>query len=63
MKICTCEACRYTFRYPIIIPRCPDCGKGPVRKANKDEIRTYLRNQEIIAEEIRLGIYGVSASV
>ena len=27
MKICTCEHCRYTFRYPLIPLMCPDCGK------------------------------------
>ena len=60
MKICTCEACRYTFRYPLIPPRCPDCGHGKVREANRNEIKEYHRLQKILAEEIRLGIYGAA---
>ena len=61
VKICTCEACRYTFRYPLIPPRCPDCGHAKVREARRNEIKEYHRMQKILAEEIRLGIYGAVA--
>ena len=58
MRLCTCEACRYIFRYPLIPPRCPDCGKGPVREAAEREIAQYQREQKILEEEIRAGLWG-----
>ena len=60
MKICTCESCRYTFRYPLVPPTCPDCGQKTVRKATEHEIEDYHRMQRILAEEIRLGLYPVT---
>ena len=58
LKMCTCETCRYTFRDFIIPPACPDCGKDTVRKATASEVREYHKYQKILAEEIRLGLYG-----
>ena len=60
MKICTCEACRYSFRYPIIPTRCPDCGKKAVRPATESEVKSFLRELAIIEEEIRMGLYGAA---
>ena len=60
MKICTCEACRYTFRYPIIPLRCPDCGKEAVREAAAKEIRQFHIEQEILRKEVQLGIYAAA---
>lgn len=60
MKICTCESCHYTFRYPIIPPSCPDCGNKNVRMADDKEIREYHRLQKILAEEIRMGLYAAT---
>ena len=57
MKICTCEHCRYTFRYPLIPLMCPDCGKKKVRPASKKEILRFRIEQQIIADEIRAGLY------
>lgn len=57
MKICTCEHCRYTFRYPLIPLTCPDCGMKKVRPANKKEILRFRIEQQIIADEIRAGLY------
>ena len=60
MKICTCENCRFTFRYPLLPLACPDCGKkDAVRAATEKEIVDYWYMQEIIKEEIRLGLYPV----
>ena len=60
MKICTCENCRFTFRYPLLPLACPDCGKkDTVRPATEKEITDYWYMQEIIKEEIRLGLYPV----
>ena len=56
MRICTCEACRYTFWYPIVPLRCPDCGKEAVRESSSKEIRQFHIEQEIVRKEIQLGI-------
>ena len=56
MKICTCDRCRYIFPSPVVPCRCPDCGGKGVRIASPEEIRQYRRFQEIIREEIRLGV-------
>jgi len=58
MKTCTCESCRYIFRYPLIPLTCPDCGRKAVRLANRKEIKAYRIEQIILAEEIRAGLYG-----
>ena len=60
MKICICESCRYTFRYPILPPSCPDCGHKKVRLADKNEIKEFHRLQAILAEEIRMGLYAAT---
>ena len=60
MKICTCEACRYTFRYPIVPLRCPDCGKDAIRESSAKEIRQFHIEQEIIRKEVQLGIYAAA---
>jgi len=60
MKICKCDSCRYTFRYPILPAFCPDCGKQDVRPADKMEIKTYWCDQAMLAEEIRAGLYAAS---
>ena len=60
MKICTCEACRYTFRYPIVPLRCPDCGKDAVRESSAKEIRQFHIEQEIVRKEIQLEIYAAA---
>ena len=57
MKLCTCDYCRYIFRYPVIPVRCPDCGKRNIRPADKQEIAAYRRDQTLLAEEIRMGLY------
>ena len=57
MKLCTCDHCRYIFRYPIIPVRCPDCGKRNVRPANEQETDAWRHDQAVLAEEIRLGLY------
>ena len=62
MKICTCEACKYTFRYPLLPLHCPDCGRSAVRDATGEEIKEFYHLQEILAEEIRSGIYGAAAA-
>jgi Zn finger protein HypA/HybF involved in hydrogenase expression len=59
MKICTCENCRFTFRYPVLPLACPDCGQDAVRLATENELSDYYKMQEIIKEEIRLGLYPV----
>ena len=60
MKICTCENCRFTFRYPLLPLACPDCGKkDAVRPATEKELEDYYKMQEIIKEESRLGLYPV----
>jgi len=58
MGIFTCDACRYTFAYPQLPSRCPDCGKTQccgkqaVRVATAQEIRDYYRiKAEIDAED------------
>ena len=61
MKLYTCESCRYIFRYPVIAVRCPDCGKMKIRTANEREMNTYRRDQMILAEEIRMGLYKAAA--
>ena len=57
MKIYTCDCCRYTFRYPVLPLSCPDCGKHAVRIANNHEVNNYWRDQKILAEEIKAGLY------
>ena len=57
MKICICENCHYTFRYPLLPPSCPDCGRKNVRIANDDEVNEFHRMQASLAEEIRTGLY------
>ena len=47
MKICTCENCRFTFRYPLLPLACPDCGKDAVRLATEKEVADYWRMQEM----------------
>lgn len=61
MKLYTCKSCRYIFRYPVIAVRCPDCGNRNVRPADKAETETYRRDQAVLAEEIRLGLYKAAA--
>lgn len=56
MTICTCEKCRYTFQFPLLPLRCPDCGKEMVRLSTDKEIKEYWRMQEILKEEISLGV-------
>lgn len=63
MKICTCEHCRYTFRYPLLPVRCPDCGNKKVRPASEKEVQRYRVEQKIIADEIRTGLYGEAVTV
>ena len=64
MKICTCENCRFTFSYPILPLACPDCGKkDSVRLATEKEQADYYKMQEIIKEEIRLGLYPVGNTI
>lgn len=60
MKICTCEKCRYTFRYPLLPPACPDCGSHSVRQATEQEKKEFHRNQKILAQEIRMGLYAAT---
>lgn len=57
MKLCTCEKCHYTFLYPLIPSSCPDCGFRAIRPATEKERVDYQKNQKILAEEIRQGIY------
>ncbi len=62
MKYCTCESCRFTFRYPILPPACIDCGEGPVRNATDEEIEDYHRKQKILQAKIMSSLYaGASA--
>ncbi len=63
MKICTCEQCHYTFLYPLLPHTCPDCGMKKVRLANEKEILRYRAEQQILADEIRAGLYRESAAV
>ena len=63
--ICTCDNCHYTFEYPELPTRCPDCGKETrshkvgsrivslacVREATEAEIDCYKRIQRELAEE------------
>ena len=56
MKICTCDSCHYIFMYPLLPLSCPDCGKEAVRLASAGEVKEYWKNQEIIEEEIRMGL-------
>ena len=60
MKICFCESCHYTFRYPVLPPSCPDCGKEDVRIADGKEAEEYHRIQAVLAEEIRTGLYAAA---
>ena len=60
MKLCTCEKCRYTFLYPLLPLSCPDCGSHSVRIANDQEKKEYHRNQKILAQEIRMGLYAAT---
>ena len=57
MKIYTCDYCRYIFRSTDISPACPDCGKRAIRYATKNEEKNYWRDQKILADEIRKGLY------
>ena len=59
MKICTCEKCRYTFQFPLVPLNCPDCGKENVRIATEKETKDYWKSQEILSEEIKLGLIPV----
>ena len=60
MRICTCEACRYIFRSPIVQLHCPDCGKEAVRESSVKEIRQFHIEQEILRKEVQLGIYAAA---
>ena len=60
MIICTCDKCKYTFRYPLLPPACPDCGTKAVRPANEQEKKEYRKNQRILAKEIRSGLYAAA---
>lgn len=60
MRICTCDKCRYTFLHPLLPQRCPDCGSQAVRPATEKEKKEYHRNQKILREEIRTGLYAVT---
>lgn len=60
MNLYTCKNCRYIFRYPVTAVRCPDCGNRNVRPASEAEKETYRRDQVILAEEIRVGLYKVA---
>ena len=60
MKIYRCDCCRYTFRYPLRAQFCPDCGKEAVRNATEAEVRDFHRDQRILAEEIRMGLYATT---
>ena len=60
MNICTCEKCHYTFRSHLLPLTCPDCGAKAVRQANEQEKKDYWRNQRILAEEIKAGLYAVT---
>ena len=60
MRIYKCESCRYVFMHPLLPSSCPDCGKQSIRIATENERQDFHRNQKILAEEIRLGIYAVS---
>ncbi|GEM_PF-6728033 len=55
-KLYFCKECRYIFPSPAIPGRCPDCGAKHVRKASAREMEEYRWFQEIIREEIRLGV-------
>ena len=57
MKLYTCDQCRYTFLYPLKAQACPDCGREAVRPATEKETDDYNCMQEILQEEIRLGLY------
>ena len=61
MKICTCEKCRYTFRYPLIPELCPDCGAKKVRQATPAEIKDFYDMQKLLEEEIRDGLWTAPA--
>ena len=63
MKICTCEYCRYTFRYPMLPVSCPDCGRKKVRPASEKEVLRYWTEQQILADEIRTGLYTAASSL
>lgn len=56
MKVCTCDACRYTFTADTIPGSCPDCGKPAVRPATESEIREYHKIQEELREEEKLKV-------
>ena len=60
MKIYRCDCCRYTFRYPLRPQFCPDCGRETVRNATETEVKDFHRDQRILAEEIRLGLYAAT---
>ncbi len=57
MKIYRCENCRYTFLYPLKPRFCPDCGSQTIRNATEGEKKECHREQQVLAEEIRLGLY------
>ena len=56
MKICTCDSCHYIFMYPLLPLSCPDCGKDAVGPGTVEEVKEYWKSQEIIEEEIRIGL-------
>ena len=39
---------------------CPDCGKEAVRNATEAEVRVFHRDQRILAEELRMGLYATT---
>ena len=60
MLICTCEHCRYIFRYPLMPSICPDCGSKYIRKASNKEMHDYYRIQKILRKEIKMGLYATN---
>ena len=60
MRICKCDNCRYTFRYPLIPSNCPDCGSSAVRTANEKEVEIFEQDQKTLQEEIRMGLYAAA---
>lgn len=60
MKICICTKCHYAFLYPLLPSQCPDCGSHTVRPANEQEKKDYHRDQKILREEIKAGLYAAA---
>lgn len=56
MNICFCVECRFIFPFSHLPGACPDCGAKKVRYASYKERHEYKQFQEIIREEIRLGV-------